>query len=419
MAASHTPRHTARGLPADRPVAVSPRLLAAALAAAAVLPACGGAPPLAATDPPPRVRRGAFRWTLPLTGELEAVHEHVVVVPREAAWRHPIRWMAEDGSRVRAGDKVFEFDNGTHLSDLQEADLRRIREEGNLARMRAQARSELAEQAMEVERRRTARDKAALDAALPEALLSKRDHQKYQLALETAALELEKAEGDLEARRVALEADEANARLAVEKAARDVESALDALDELTLLAPTDGFLFIGEHPWHGRKLLVGDTAFAGLAAATIPDLSEMRVRAVLSDVDDGLVQPGMPATCTLDMRPHLSLHGRVSDVTPIAEEAGQRSLRRSFRVTIELQDDLPEGLIPGMSVRATVLVHEQDEVLLAPRAALDLTGPRPRALVADGETTPVELGPCNAQECVVLSGLTGDQPLRATGRDVS
>ncbi|HEX2060160.1 MAG TPA: hypothetical protein VHK90_05430, partial [Thermoanaerobaculia bacterium] len=42
--------------------------------------------------------------------------------------------------------------------------------------------------------------------------------------------------------------------------------------------------------------------------------------------------------------------------------------------------------------------------LLAPRAALDLSGKAPRAKVGD-EFREVKLGPCNALECVVVSGL--------------
>ena len=39
------------------------------------------------------VERGRLDRELVLTGSLEAVNEQAVLVPREAAWRHPIRWM--------------------------------------------------------------------------------------------------------------------------------------------------------------------------------------------------------------------------------------------------------------------------------------------------------------------------------------
>jgi hypothetical protein len=42
---------------------------------------------------------------------------------------------------------------------------------------------------------------------------------------------------------------------------------------------------------------------------------------------------------------------------------------------------------------------------VAPRRALDLAGPTPRARLADGGWRDVELGPCDAHRCVVVAGL--------------
>ena len=44
-------------------------------------------------------------------------------------------------------------------------------------------------------------------------------------------------------------------------------------------------------------------------------------------------------------------------------------------------------------------------MLLAPRAAIDFSGTSPRARLAGGESKEVKLGPCNAQDCVVVDGL--------------
>src|SRR5829696_7757492 len=57
------------------------------------------------------VHRGSFRQRALLTGELAAERGEALTVPRTNAFQLQIRWMAEDGARVKAGDPVVSFDN--------------------------------------------------------------------------------------------------------------------------------------------------------------------------------------------------------------------------------------------------------------------------------------------------------------------
>jgi len=66
---------------------------------------------------------------------------------------------------------------------------------------------------------------------------------------------------------------------------------------------------------------------------------------------------------------------------------------------------------PGLSSRVVVHAMKQQDALLAPRAALDFSGSKPRAHLAGGKSVDIILGACNAQECVVKSGLTEGETL--------
>jgi hypothetical protein len=63
-------------------------------------------------------------------------------------------------------------------------------------------------------------------------------------------------------------------------------------------------------------------------------------------------------------------------------------------------------------VRVEVLGLEIKDALLAPRSALDLSGPRPRVLLAGGGAAEVRLGACTADECVIESGPRAGTRLR-------
>jgi hypothetical protein len=68
-----------------------------------------------------------------------------------------------------------------------------------------------------------------------------------------------------------------------------------------------------------------------------------------------------------------------------------------------------------MSVKVEVLGPETPQALLVPRAALDFSSDPPRALLADGTTIEVRLGPCEATVCVVEEGLAEGTRLRTRG----
>ncbi len=363
------------------------------------------------------VRRGSLMQELVLTGELRAVHADNIVVPRTPSWQVQIRWMEEDGAEVTAGQKVVEFDNSAFAGTLEEDKLALTKTEKELMQHQAQNEAQEAEKVFQLEQRRGELEKAKLDANVPQEFLSLRDYQDRQLALERAQVAFEKAQEDLEAFRKGTREDLAIRRIAREKASRKIRLAEQAIQALTLYAPRGGIFITTELPWEGRKLQEGDTVWAGLTVARIPDLSVMEVEASLSDVDDGKVHVGMQAACTLDAYPDLEFPGIVAEVTPIAQETSPRSLRRALRVTVALERSDPERMRPGMAVRAVVHTHHVPDALLAPRASLILEGNAPRAVLEDGSLVDVQLGPCDALECVVKEGFSvGTRLGSSTGR---
>jgi HlyD family secretion protein len=364
------------------------------------------------------VHRGSFRQRQLLTGELAAERGEALVVPRTNVFQLAIRWLAVDGTPVKAGDPVVSFDNSPFVSDLEEKRLSAFDAGSNLERAEAESKTEAAEKGFQVEKARSEVEKARIAAAVPKDLLSLREYQERQLALERARAQLAKAEEDLAAARQGSAADLQIQKISLEKSRREIRTAEQAIEALTLRAPRDGMVLVADHPWEGRKLQLGDTVWVGMTVAALPDLSSMIVEASLSDVDDGRIAPGMEALCTLDAYPGVTYRGRVTEISPVARESRRSLLLRYFPVRIALAKPDPRRMRPGMSVRVEVLGPEVKDALLAPRAALDFSGVQPRALLATGGAAEVRLGPCTAGECVVESGVAAGTRLRSRdGRD--
>ncbi len=345
-------------------------------------------------------------------GRLEAGRSEDLGVPRTREFQLQIRWLAEDGTAVKAGDRVAEFDNSRFSSEIEEKRLAAAEAANQLAQKGAAGKTAAASRSFDKEKAKSELEKARLAASIPPDLLSQREYQERQMALRRAESELARVQADDATQTKTGEADLAVQRIALEKAQREIDIAESSIHALTLRAPRAGIVLIGEHPWEGRRLQVGDNAWTGMPVASLPDLGSMRVVADLSDVDDGKVKPGMRVSCILDAFPGRSYAGTVVEISPVARESRRSQLLHAFPVLIRLDNADPELMRPGMSVRVEVEGPERPDVLLVPRAALDWSAARPRVRLASGRVAEVRLGDCSTTDCVLLSGLTLGARLR-------
>ena len=352
-----------------------------------------------------RVRRGTFKTDVVLTGELEAARGAAITVPSLPNWQTSIKWLATDGVLVKEGERVVELDNSTFTNELdskQQAELQALQE---LQQRTEEWSADLKEKALDFEKRKSELDKAKIAADIPRDIVSSREYEERQMTLSRATTEFEKARDILRARELAVAADRKNLEIRLQKAQREIRRAAQAIEDLVLRAPREGIVVIREIPWEGRKLQAGDTVWVGFPMALIPELDSLQVSAALPDVDDGRIGPGMSATVTLDGYPGLEFSGKVTSISAVAQESARQSLRRAFKVIVKLDAIDAARMRPGLSAR--VLIHRENQParLIAPRVALDLSATEPVAALASGKRVKVKLGPCNAQDCVVLSGL--------------
>lgn len=386
-------------------------LAAVLLAAGLALAGCGGRGE-AAPEESLAVRRGALEERLLLTGELTASQATSFFVPQTPLFQLQIRWMAENGTQVAPGDRVVELDNTAIASDLEQKRQAAKSAAEDLEKKRAASRTALAEKRFAVEQKAAAVEKARLKAAVPKELLALRDWQEAQLALERAKNDLAKAREDLAAQEKGGVADLAVAEIDLARRTREIETALAALDALTLRAPKPGIVLVSDHPWEGRKLQVGDTVWPGMTVATLPESTSLRVEARLSDVDIERIARGQTAEVIPDAWPELRLPARVTEVSAVARETDRQPLLRHFPVRLELLAGDVSRLRPGMSVRVELVVARAADALLVPRSALGREGGKPAVALASGRRIPVEVRFCGAMLCAVSGGLSAGQAVR-------
>ncbi|MBV8546932.1 MAG: HlyD family efflux transporter periplasmic adaptor subunit [Acidobacteria bacterium] len=358
-----------------------------------------------------RVRRGTFASDVVITGELRAARGEELAVPRLPQWQTSIKWIAQDGIETKKGDRIVELDNSTFSTNLDAKRQAVAQAEQQLQQKESEWKADTIDKQLDVERKRADYDKAKMDAAMPKEIVAERDYNDRQIKFKRAEVELAKAVDVLKSQRTSVKSDRDNLLLSLQKAQRELGIAERAIDELILRAPHDGIVVIRDHPWEGRRLQEGDSVFIGLPLAQFPEMSSLQVEADLPDVDDGRIGAGMPATIVLDAYPNMTFPGRVRAISAVAQESSRTSLRRAFRVIVALDRLDGARMRPGLSARVVVHAMRQPNALLVSRAAIDFSGKKPRVFRADGKLADVVLGACNAQDCVVKSGLNEGETL--------
>jgi HlyD family secretion protein len=183
-----------------------------------------------------------------------------------------------------------------------------------------------------------------------------------------------------------------------------VEAAQNEVDKARLEAPIAGTVT-------DVSVQAGDRVSAGTQAFRIDDLSRILAVVDVSEIDVNLIRKDEPVTLTLDAAPDKNYQGRVLE-TPEVGEAQQGVA--SFSVIIEVTGPR-EGMLPGMTVGASILVNEVSGALAIPNEAIRFSnGERVvYILQPDGSLKPVaiQVGVSSITHSQVIDGdlKAGDQ----------
>ncbi|HEX3126501.1 MAG TPA: efflux RND transporter periplasmic adaptor subunit [Thermoanaerobaculia bacterium] len=381
-------------------------LVLVALAGAAWLLAAS-LPHRAPAVPIETVRPRDFARLVPAEGVLRSVHSTPVSVPVGAPGPFRVGWIADDGTRVKAGEPVIRFDPSEIEKELENA-------ADELATARVKAEKERAHGLAEV--RKLERDLALAHEELSAAReFQKKDETVY------SRIEITESEIDEELARNR----EAHARetrrgrealsgtelellgIDMRKADAKIRRARESLAALTVTAPHDGVLVLKRN-WRGEAIRVGDTVWNGQPLAEIPDLAQMQAEVYVLEADAGGLAPGKPATVSLESRPDVEHAARIGRVDPLAKPRFRGSPVQYFGVTLSLDRTDPGVMKPGQRVRALLRLDERPRALTVPRQAVFERDGKTILYRMKGEAfEPVEvaLGPSGAGRVVVESGL--------------
>ncbi|HSK11472.1 MAG TPA: hypothetical protein VK911_17945, partial [Vicinamibacterales bacterium] len=189
------------------------------------------------------IARGVFVDEVKVRGEVRPLQSLTVNAPMAASGDLRIVKLAKNGTLVRKGDLVVQFDPMTLRRTLDEKRSELRQAEAEIDRTRGEARIREEQDLTDVAKARYDVERARLDVST-EDLISRVEAEKFKLALADAEQRRAENESRLEANRRGAAADEASRRQRRDKAALEVAKAERDLAALSLAAPADGTLAI-------------------------------------------------------------------------------------------------------------------------------------------------------------------------------
>lgn len=360
-------------------------------------------------EPVFQVQRSEFLDVLQFRGELKAARTVSITAPSDIGNVQIVK-LAPDGSAVKKGDVVVEFDPSKTKMELDQD--RSILKSADAQINQGQAEGKLAEEkdTTAVLKARLDLEAAKLDASKGE-ILSEIDGAKARLKVKDAERTLQEAEETLKSDHVKTEATVAAYRSASAKAKFDAERAAHSLDRMVVIAPADGTIRLVP-VWHDgaeTPFKSGDRAWPGSEIAELPDATSLNIVAHVDETERGRLTVAQTATVQLDAIPDRQFTGKIQRIGTIASmdfSAGW-PFPRAFDLQVAIDQNDPR-LRAGMNVQVTVIVDRVPNSISIPAQASFMRSGRTVAYVWNGsgfaERT-IQVDRRSRDRCLVSSGL--------------
>ena len=360
--------------------------------------------------------RGDVVTGVDVSGTLAAVDSSMLGPPQiREVWEFKVAMLAPEGSDVKKGTPVLGFDTADlqrrldqyrALADQAAKEIEKKR--SDLALRRESDRLALAE--AEATMRKT-----ALKLEAPADIVGIKEREEVRLDYDTSKRQVTSIRERLAAFEQAASAEIRLLESKHAEAQAVVQNSEAAIKAMTVVAPRDGTV-VYTTDWKGDKRKVGDSCWRGQRVVEIPDLSKMKAKGEVDEVDAGKVAVGERVTFRLDSHPDDELHGTITQAArTVQQQANTKNPVKVLNVDIAIDKTDPAKMRPGMRFQGTVELARSHNAVVIPRNAVFVSSKGPIAYrrgVFGVSQIPLKLGRENDKLVAVLSGLgAGDRVL--------
>lgn len=358
--------------------------------------------------PEATVSHGTFLVDVWEEGEVEALNSIHIEAP-EIAWRFgglKISRIVADGSDVKAGDTVVVFDPSEVNKAILDHQDRLVVSNAELEKLIAQQEQEMSSLQTDYEIAEIAQEIASieLEAAAYESVIKRKE---IELNLEKSQIALVQAREQIENKKKVQAEDLKQKKASIEQDRDRMQEAYETLDRLHVVSPSNGLAIIRQNRSTDAKFQAGDQCWGGSWLIDLPDLSRMKVKLNINEVDISKITKNMEAEIRPDAYSDSIFTGHVMTIANLAVNKERNSTIKVFPVEI-LVDRADENLLPGLTVSCRIIVDRIEDVDYLPLEAVHTEGDKNyvfRATLSGYERVEVETGTANTDYIIITSGL--------------
>jgi len=325
----------------------------------------------APTVPTIEVKRGEFLDSLQFRGEVKALKSVTISAPAEAGDLQIVK-ISPEGTVVKAGDVVVEFDKTKTEQDLAQFKSALKSAEAEIGQAKAQARLAEEQNKTAVLKARYDVEGAKLEASKQE-IVSRIEGEEAKLKLADAEQKLREAETKQKSDEALNQASIESKEQASKKAQYDVVRRERALSQMMQRAPSAGTISLLQH-WGGSGMITyrpGDRAWPGAAIAELPDASTLRITARVDETERGRLAVQQAVTVQLNAIPDRQFTGHIEQIGAIAslDFSSGWPITRNFILEVGIDQTDPR-FKPGITGDVTVVVDKVANAIIIPAQAL-------------------------------------------------
>jgi HlyD family secretion protein len=361
------------------------------------------------------VKKGQFKLEIETTGELEAKNSVKIQGPQQLRnfqiWQITIQDIVPEGSVVKKGDWVATLDRSPFQDkfsakqiELDKATSKFVQTQLDTTLQMRQSRDELINLKYGVEEKQIVLDQSKFE---PPATIKQNEinlekaQRAYDQALEN--YKIKKNQNVEKMREVGAE---------LRKVQGEMDSMAKVMQMFNVIAPEDGMV-IYEKGWDGRPIKAGSQIqMWEPTVATLPDLTKMRSKTYVNEVDVRKIKTGQRVDVGLDAFPEKKLVGAVTQVANVGEQR-PNSDAKVFEVMVEI-DGTDPTLRPSMTTSNKIVAQViEDAIYVSLESLHSETDSVTYVFKQDGLNVikqEVQVGETNSSDAVIKLGLAaGDK----------
>ncbi len=316
------------------------------------------------------VQQVDFPLLVSASGILEATRSVTIEPPKIGRERRfKLIRMVEEGIQVSEGDFLLEFDSADIASRLrsQTASFQSVQEE--YQKKRSDSDIQIRQLKLNLEQARADYEKlenklnqqAELESAITvEETRIRRDAAKTQVEFMEQKLKYQE-----ESARINLQISRSN-----ENYYRDrMDDLMEAMDSLVVRAPVSGVV-IYERLFNNEAPQIGSDYMPMMPILQIPDLSSIRAKIQVDEMDAGKIRVGQDANILVDSVQGRMFSGKISAISTILQQATYDRPQKIIEAYVKLEGGALDLLRPGMNLKAQIRVGQYSQALVIPLSSI-------------------------------------------------